>query len=570
MRLAVPKESHPRERRVAATPDSVRKLVALGFDVAVEAGCGAGACLPDAAYSAAGARLEADPVRLYADADLLLKVRPLHDRPDLGRHEGDLLRTGATVVSFVWPAGAHALLDRLAQRGITLFSMDQIPRITRAQKMDALSSMANIAGYRAVIEAAHQFGSFFTGQITAAGKIAPAKVLVIGAGVAGLAALGAAKGMGAVVRAFDTRAAVRDQVKSMGAEFLEVTVTEDGEGGGGYAREMSPAFIAAEMALFRAQAREVDIVITTALIPGRPAPKLWLADMVEAMKPGSVVVDLAAEAGGNCELTVPDEAVVRHGVTIVGFTDLTSRLATTASQLYAQNLVHLLTDFGGAQAMDADARDFRLNGDDDVVRGGLVLRRGELVWPPAARPAPSPESAPASTSPAATGAGSFPAASPAAPALTSKLGVPTIQVVDEVPASARLARDTSSARQSPLTWAMVGLTVVAWLALHYAAGHTGEDPSKATALFLERFTVFVLACFVGWQVVWNVTPALHTPLMSVTNAISGIILLGGILHTNGPPGAAPVVLGVVAVWLATINVAGGFLVTRRMLRMFRK
>jgi len=554
MRIAVPRESHPDERRVAATPDSVKKLIAMGFSVTVEAGAGEAACFPDTAYRDAGATTEPDARALYATADILLKVRPPHERPGLGDEEA-LLPKGAVVLSFLWPARAGTLLDRMAARGLTAIAMDAIPRISRAQKLDALSSMANISGYRAVIEAAHAFGSFFTGQITAAGKVAPAKVLVIGAGVAGLSAVGTAKGLGAIVRAFDTRAAVRDQVKSMGAEFLEVQIEEDGEGGGGYAREMSPAFIAAEMALFRKQAREVDIVITTALIPGRPAPKLWLADMVELMRPGSVIVDLAAEAGGNCELTVPDEVVVRHGVTIIGRTDLTSRLATTASQLYAQNLVHLLTDMGGGTS-------FAVNEGDEVVRGALVLHKGQLTWPPPAAAKPGSPPTPATT----------PGASPPPEVAQPPLRTPALQFTERVQVAHGHAKvpesGIGSARGAPLTWAMIALLAVGWVALRWFGGDL--TASHATLVFFERLTVFVLATFVGWQVVWSVTPALHTPLMSVTNAISGIILLGGMLHTRGDPGSAPVLLGITAVLLATINVAGGFLVTRRMLRMFRK
>ncbi len=562
MRIRIPKESQIDERRVAATPDSVKKLIALGFEVGVERGAGDAACFPDVAYEASGAKIVEDP---WHDAELLLKVRPPQLRPD-GVHEADLLPDGATLVSFVWPARNQELLDRLAVRHVTLLAMDQIPRISRAQKMDALSSMANISGYRAIIEAASHFGSFFTGQMTAAGKVAPAKVLVIGAGVAGLSALGTAKSLGAIVRAFDTRAAVRDQVKSMGAEFLEVKIEEEGEGGGGYAKEMSPAYIAAEFELFRQQAREIDIVVTTALIPGKPAPKLWLADMVELMKPGSVVVDLAAEAGGNCDLTVPDEVIVhplpgvngaesKGGVTIIGRTDLTSRLATTASQLFSNNLVHLLTDMTPAAGFSVDLT-------DEVVRGALVLHHGALTWPP-----PKPAQAAAETAKSAATASTDVQHAPRAPMRTTtlKFSQETLANAHQVPGAGHV-----SARKAPLTWVMMSVLVVAWLALHFYATHDADTASQATQLFAERLTVFMLACFVGWQVVWNVTPALHTPLMSVTNAISGIILLGGMLHTIGNVSDPPVILGVVAVLLATINVSGGFLVTRRMLRMFRK
>ncbi|MSQ84331.1 MAG: Re/Si-specific NAD(P)(+) transhydrogenase subunit alpha [Myxococcales bacterium] len=577
MRIAIVRESFGSERRVAATPDSCSKLISLGFLVTVEAGAGDAACFPDSSYLAVGAHLSTDLKELYGNADILLKVRPLGDRPDVGS-ELPLLRRGATVVSFLWPARNGELLQAMASHGLTAIAMDQVPRISRAQKLDALSSMANISGYRAIVEAASHFGSFFTGQITAAGKVAPAKVLVIGAGVAGLSALGAAKGLGAVVRAFDTRSAVREQVQSMGAEFLEVTLQEDGDGAGGYAKEMSPAFIAAEMQLFRDQASEVDIVVTTALIPGKPAPKLWLTDMVERMKPGSVIVDLAAESGGNCEVTIADQVVIHKGVTVVGPTDLPSRLATTASQLYAQNLVHLLKDLGGAAAQDPQTADFALNFDDEVVYGATVVHRGQLVWPRPAKASPSATGQPANQGakpvpatavvkgqpPTATGDGHATAAAGKTSGSAEPFRKQTLVYADRSPGSER----GTTAKRAALTWVMAALLTVAYGVLKAQGTDLAEDP--VTLLFLERLTVFVLACFVGWQVVWNVTPALHTPLMSVTNAISGIILVGGLLHSKGPVGTAPVLLGLAAVLFATINVAGGFLVTRRMLRMFRK
>ena len=541
MRIGIPKEIHAGERRVAASPDSVKKLVAMGFELSVETGAGTAACYTDSAFAAMGAQIEPDAATLWSAADIVLKVRPPMDA------EVDLMREGGTLISFIWPARSKDLLDKLAAKKATVLAMDCIPRISRAQKMDALSSMANISGYRAVIEAARLYGSFMTGQITAAGKVNPAKVLVIGAGVAGLAALGTAKSLGAIVRAFDTRAAVKEQIISMGGEFLEVKIEEDGEGGGGYAKEMSPAFIEAEMALFAAQAKEVDIVITTALIPNRPAPKLWLDYMVDSMKPGSVIVDLAAENGGNCAYTVPGEVVVRNGVTIFGRTDLTSDLATTASQLYAQNMVHLLTDMGGGTK-------YHVNLEDEAVRGALVLNQGELTWPaPVVALAAAPK--------------------PAAPVAQAA----AVAVVEAKPAAKghghgkkSSGESAGSAKTAPLTWVMVAILVIGLLALKFGAGTPDANGAHGMAIFAERMTVFVLACFVGWQVVWNVTPALHTPLMSVTNAISGIILVGGMLHTSGHIASAPVVLGIVAVLLATINVAGGFLVTRRMLKMFRK
>jgi NAD(P) transhydrogenase subunit alpha len=526
MRIGIPKENFPAERRVAATPDSVKKLQKLGFEVAIERGAGIAACFPDASYEAVGAHVVDDP---YAGVQVVLKVR----QPTL--EEVARIPEGATLISFLWPAREQELAAALAARKITALGMDQVPRISRAQKMDALSSMANIAGYRAVILAAQHFGSFFTGQMTAAGKVAPAKVLVIGAGVAGLAALGAAKGLGAVVRAFDTRAAVRDQVKSMGAEFLEVKIEESGEGAGGYAKEMSPEFIAAEMALFRAQAKEVDIVITTALIPGRPAPKLWLKDMVESMKPGSVIVDLAAETGGNCDLTLADQTVVHAGVTVLGPTDLPSQLSTTASQLYAQNLVHLLTDMGGATGWKVDFN-------DEVVRGALVTHAGEVTWPPPkvevkaepAKPTP-PAAAPAKTPAKSGGHGHGPAPEPAGPA--SKAG---------------------------LTWASIAAVALMFVATQ------ASDATDVSGIshFMQQLTVFALSCFVGFQVIWSVAPALHTPLMAVTNAISGVIVVGGMLHMQAEGSAA--VLALLAVLFATVNIGGGFLVTQRMLKMFRK
>lgn len=376
MKVGIVKEVRPGERRVAATPETAGKLVKLGFEVLLEAGAGGAAAFGDGEYEKCGAEVHADPQLVWNQADLILKVQPPENHPQLGKHEADLLREGATLISFIWPAKNKELVEHLASRKATVLAMDQIPRITRAQKMDALSSMANIAGYRAVIEAASFFGRFFTGQMTAAGKVPPAKVLVIGAGVAGLSAIGAARGLGAIVRAFDTRPAVREQVTSMGAEFLEVELLdEDGAGEGGYAREMSPAFIAAEMALFEKQARECDIIITTALVPGKPAPLLLTEKAIGQMKPGSVIVDLAAEAGGNCALTRPGEVVTHNGVTVIGYVDMPSRLAPTASALYGNNLVHLIADMGGAKSWHIDE-------EDEVVRGALILLEGKMMWPP--------------------------------------------------------------------------------------------------------------------------------------------------------------------------------------------
>jgi len=518
MTIAVPRETHAGERRVAATPKSVAELIKLGYAVDVESRAGALASFDDASYGEAGARIVAEAVTLWTDADIVIKVRA----PSLD--EARLLKPGATLISFVWPAQNAALLDVLATRGATVLAMDCVPRISRAQKLDALSSMANMAGYRAVIEAAQHFGRVFTGQITAAGKMPPAKVLVIGAGVAGLAAIGAARGLGAIVRAFDTRPEVAQQVESMGAEFLGIDIDEEGGGAGGYAKQMSAKFIEAEMALFEAQAREVDIIITTALIPGKPAPKLIDARTVACMRAGSVIVDMAAEQGGNCEATVPGEVVNANGVTVIGYTDLPSRMANQSSQLYATNVRHLLTDI--TPAKDGE---LQLDMDDVVQRGTTVMRHGMLCWPaPAVTPSPAhahaqvPAKAVATTTPDAAGA--------------------------------------HAARRHGV-WSLAVLTVAALLLLALGA--------VAPAAFVAHFTVFVLAVFVGYQVVWNVTPALHTPLMSVTNAISGIIVIGALLHPGGSSTIVSVLSGVALV-VATINIAGGFLVTQRMLKMFQR
>jgi NAD(P) transhydrogenase subunit alpha len=521
MKLVVPKESRPGERRVAATPETTGRLIKLGFEVLIESQAGAGASFYDDDYERAGARVVAYTRDLWQQADIVLKVQPPDQHPGLGVHEVELLREGACIVSFLFPGKNAELIKRLAARKVTAIAMDQVPRITRAQKMDALSSMANIAGYRAIIEAASYYGRFFTGQMTAAGRVPPAKVLVIGAGVAGLAAIGAARGLGAIVRAFDTRPSVKEQVKSMGAEFIEVDLHEEGEGVGGYAKEMSQSFIDAEMKLFADQCREVDIIITTALIPNRPAPTLITEAMVRSMKKGSVIVDLAAENGGNCALTQPGEVVMRHGVNIVGYVDLPSRLAPTASQLYGSNLAHLLADMGGA-------RSFHVDRDDEVVRGALVVERGEVMWPPPRKEPPPRVERRASRLPPP------PQPAPKAKPSAQRRAVTTVLVLGVVAA------------------ALVGLGLV------------------APPAFLSHVTVFALACVVGWQVVWNVTPALHTPLMSVTNAVSGIIVVGGMLSVTGGLDSPVAALGGAAILLSAINVAGGFLVTQRMLRMFRK
>jgi NAD(P) transhydrogenase subunit alpha len=538
MKLAVVKEIRPDERRVAVSPPTVARLVKAGWEVVVERDAGEKASFPDREYEAAGATLV--DAKTAWQADVVVKVRP----PALenGACEADAMRKGATLISFLFPGQNPELVAHLAKHEINALAIDQIPRISRAQKVDALSSMANIAGYRAVVEAANRFGSFFTGQFTAAGKVPPAKVLVIGAGVAGLAAIAAAKGMGAIVRAFDVRPSVADQIKSLGGEFLTVTVAESGEGQGGYAKEMSKEFIDAEYALFRAQAKDVNIVITTALIPGKPAPKLWLADMVEKMKPGSVIVDLAAENGGNCELTKPGEAVVVHGVTILGYTDMASRMANVASDLYGTNLWHLLDEMGGAA-------NWKIDLENDIVRGALVLEKGEKRWPPPPPKKKDPEVVQSREGTVPPAAATPPKAETSKKAGHGHGGAPAKQL----PASFLLA--------------LLGAFAAAFFGVRY--GMSIEHVSPDTADLLERLTVFVLAVFVGWQVIWNVTPALHTPLMSVTNAISGIIVVGGLLGGRGHLDTASGV-AIVAILFATINIVGGFWVTRRMLAMFRK
>ncbi len=511
MKIGVPKENFPGEKRVATTPEVVSQLQKLGYEVAVESGAGDAAHFSDDAYREAGCEIVSSAADLWKSADIVIKVRA----PDDG--EVDLLRSGQTLISFIWPAQNPDLLKSCTDKGATVLAMDSIPRISRAQKMDALSSMANIAGYRAVVEAAQHFGRFFTGQITAAGKVPPAKVLVIGAGVAGLAAIGAAKSMGAIVRSFDTRPEVKEQVESMDAEFLMLDFEddEDGAGEGGYAKVMSEEFIKAEMALFAEQAKDVDIIITTALIPGKPAPKLITAEMVASMKDGSVIVDLAAEQGGNCELTEPDQLVRKEGVTIIGYTDLPSRLAAQSSQLYGTNLRHLLTDMtpekDGMAVVDME---------DEVIRGATICKDGETTWPP---PAPKLSAAPPKKEPE-----------------------PAPIVVEEKKSAA-----------GPVIAAAVGSLALLGLG------------AVAPPSFMAHFTVFVLACFVGYMVIWNVTPALHTPLMSVTNAISSIIVIGALLQVSSD---VPVIkwIAVATLLITSINIAGGFAVTRRMLDMFRK
>ncbi len=510
MRIGVPREIYAGEKRVATTPDVAAQLIKMGFDVALESNAGAAANYSDADYVAAGCTVTATADEIWAEADIVLKVRGPEDE------EAARLKEGQTLISFLWPAQNPELLQQLSERGVTAMAMDSIPRISRAQKVDALSSMANIAGYRAVVEAAQHFGRFFTGQITAAGKVPPAKVLVIGAGVAGLAAIGAAKAMGAIVRSFDTRPEVKEQIESMDAEFLMLDFEdEDGSGEGGYAKVMSDEFIEAEMALFAEQAKDVDIIITTALIPGRPAPRLITAAMVESMKNGSVIVDLAAEQGGNCELTEPGQVVRHHGVTLIGYTDMPSRLAAQSSQLYATNLRHLLTDL-------TPGKDGRIVVDmeDEVIRGATVCKDGETTWPP---PAPKLSAAPPKAE----------------------------------PAPAPVVEETRRSVMGPI----VGMAVAGLALLGLGA--------VAPPSFMAHFTVFVLACFIGYMVIWNVKAALHTPLMSVTNAISSIIIIGALLQISSDNDLIMwIAFGTVLI--TSINIAGGFAVTRRMLEMFRR
>jgi NAD(P) transhydrogenase subunit alpha len=524
--IGIPRETAALEKRVATVPEVVEKLVKLGFRVAVQSGAGDAANFADDTYRAAGAEIVADAAQLWGKSDIVFKVRgPSAD-------EVGLMHAGQTLIGFIWPAQNPELMQSLAARKVTVLAIDALPRmLSRAQKMDALTSMAGITGYRAVIEAAHAFGRFLTGQITAAGKVPPAKVFIAGAGVAGLAAIGTAVSLGAIVRANDTRAEVADQVVSLGGEFVKVDYEEEGSGGGGYGKVMSEGFQKAQREMYAKQAREVDIIITTALIPGKPAPKLITAEMVRSMKPGSVIVDLAAEQGGNCELTEPGKAVVKHGVTIVGYTDLVSRLARQSSTLYSTNLFRLAEEL--CKTKDGV---IHVNMDDDAIRGLTVIKDGSITWPPPPikLPAPPPKISQQKPSvPAAKGHGHGAGAPMAASAIATLFAVAAV-----------------------LFW-FIG--------------------AYAPPAFLGHLTVFVLACFVGYMVVWNVTPALHTPLMSVTNAISSIIAIGALVQV-APPVAAGVerpvdlILGcaVAGIALTSVNMFGGFAVTRRMLAMFRK
>ncbi|WP_102960076.1 Re/Si-specific NAD(P)(+) transhydrogenase subunit alpha [Mangrovicella endophytica] len=522
MKIGAPQETYPGENRVAMTPDSAARLIKLGYECLIQSGAGERARFSDEAYRTAGVTVVPTAADLWREADIVAKVRaPSQD-------EVAQAREGQILISFLYPAQNADLLEQLRAKGVTALAMDMVPRISRAQKMDALSSMANIAGYRAVIEAGNNFDRFFTGQITAAGKVPPAKVLVIGAGVAGLAAIGTATSLGAITYAFDVRPEVAEQIESMGAQFVYLDFKEqqqDGATTGGYAAPSSPEFREKQLEKFRELAPEIDIVITTALIPGRDAPKLWLADMVAAMKPGSVVVDLAAERGGNCDLTVPDQAIeTPNGVKIVGYTDFPSRMATQASTLYATNIRHMMDDLTPAK----DGMPV-VNMEDDVIRGATVTKDAAVTFPP-----PPPK---------------IQAIAKQAPR----------KVVEET-AEQKAVREAALARKNgQRQMALLGLGAVLLLLIG----------SVAPVSFLQHFVVFALSCFVGYHVIWNVSHALHTPLMAVTNAVSSIIILGAILQV-GSTSAVVAALAAIAILIASINIFGGFMVTRRMLKMFQK
>ena len=520
MIIGVLKEIHPGERRVAMAPSVVKQqCLKNAHSVLLEQGAGVIANFTDEQYEDSGAEIVETAHQIWERADLILKIRAPEVNHETGEHEADLLRKDVCLICLLNPGRNADLLQKLAKTGGTAIAVDQIPRISRAQSMDVLSSMANISGYRAITEAAHHFGRLFNGQITAAGRIPPAKVLVIGAGVAGLSAVGSAQSLGAIVRAFDTRSSVREEIQSMGAEYLEMNFEEDGSGTGGYAKTMSKEFIDAEMKLFAEQAKEVNIIITTAAIPGKKSPILITKEMVESMIPGSVIVDLAAEGGGNCELTQPGETCVHKQVTIIGLTDLPSRLPTQASQLFSNNTAKLI------QHLSQDGK-LKLDLDDEITGAITVVHDGKVIWDPNK-----------------------------VKAVVEK----PVQPVTQEPLSKEVAAPPTVKETKNGT----GLKVLAWTMAAVFAGLIGFGGSSE---FLSHITVFVLACFVGFMVVWNVSPALHTPLMSVTNAISGIIVIGGMIHLSGEQ----LLLPAIAVLIATINIVGGFMVTHRMLEMFRK
>jgi len=523
VKIGTPKEIYEGEARVAMTPDSARQLQKLGYECAIEAGAGAAAGFSDAAYEEAGVEVVKTAAALWKAADIIAKVRQPNET-ELKRLSKD-----KTLISFFNPGGNEDGLELAKSKGGNVIAMEMVPRISRAQKMDALSSMANIAGYRAVIEAGNNFGRFFTGQVTAAGKVPPAKVLVVGAGVAGLAAIGTSTSLGAMTFAFDVRPEVAEQVESMGAEFVYLDFEEqaaDGAATGGYASVSSPEFREAQLAKFRELAPDMDIVITTALIPNREAPELWTEDMVKAMKPGSVIVDLAAEKGGNCKLTVADEKIVTdNGVTIIGYTDFPSRMAAQASTLYSTNIRHMMTDL----TPEKDGK-VAHNMEDDVIRGATVAYQGEITFPP-----PPPKVAAIAAQPKKE---------------------PPKELTPEEKRAQEVAAFKAQTKQQ-VTLLTVGAVLLLGVGL------------VAPASFMQHFIVFVLAVFVGFQVIWGVAHSLHTPLMAVTNAISSIIILGALMQIGSGSGLV-VVLAAISVFMAGINIFGGFLVTRRMLAMFQK
>ena len=523
MKIGTPKEIYAGERRVAMTPDSAQALKKLGHECVIETGAGLKAGFDDAAYKAAGVTVVKTAAALWKAADVVAKVRAPNDA------EMKRLRKDQTLISFFSPVADEEKMGQAATKGATVVAMEMIPRISRAQKMDALSSMANIAGYRSVIEAGNNFGRFFTGQITAAGKVPPAKVLVVGAGVAGLAAIGTSTSLGAITYAFDVRPEVAEQVESMGAEFVYLDFEEeqtDGAATGGYAAVSSPEFREAQLAKFRELAPDIDIVITTALIPNREAPELWTEDMVAAMKPGSVIVDLAAEKGGNCKLTVADEKIVtENGVTIIGYTDFPSRMATQSSTLYATNIRHLMTDLTPEKDGIVDH-----NMEDDVIRGATIAHAGDVTFPP-----PQPKVAAIAAAP--------------------KKEVPKELTAEEKRANEAAAFKSETKQQ--VTLLAVGAVLVLAVGL------------VAPASFMQHFVVFVLSVFIGFQVIWGVAHSLHTPLMAVTNAISSIIILGALIQI-GSSSTLITLLAALGTFMAAVNIFGGFLVTRRMLAMFQK
>ncbi len=523
MKIGSPKERYPGEARCALTPESALQLQKLGHECLVETGAGVDAGFSDETYRAAGVTVVESADQLFSEADVITKVRP-PEQAELER-----LQAGKTLISFFYPAQNKDLLEQAKGTGANVIAMDMVPRISRAQKMDALSSMANIAGYRAVIEAGNNFGRFFTGQVTAAGKVPPAKVLVIGAGVAGLAAIGTATSLGAVTYAFDVRPEVAEQIESMGAEFVYLDFSDqhqDGAATGGYAAPSSPEFREKQLAKFRELAPQIDIVITTALIPGRDAPKLWLSDMVEMMKPGSVIIDLAAERGGNCDLTVADQRVVSdNDVVVIGYTDFPSRMAAQASTLYATNIRHMIADL-------TPGKDGKIvhNMEDDVIRGATVAYEGEITFPP-----PPPK----------------------------------VQAIAAAKPKAKVKEPTAEEKKAQELAAFKAQTRNQGILLAVGTGLLLLVGAVAPASVMSHFVVFVLSCFIGFQVIWNVSHSLHTPLMAVTNAISGIVILGALLQV-GSGNWLVVILAALSVLVATVNIVGGFLVTRRMLAMFQK